>query len=201
MTDDGAQSPLRLSVSLQDRVIAEGVHRFNLPTNAFENAEGSAEVDVEATLSDGSALPDYISFDGESGEFTIDADAAREAGVDAVEVRVTGRDNSGNVASGTFNLVVAVEEADQEGDENDGEDESVEAFGQELEGAGQSDGESESGEENPAGDEDSTQEVGAVSGEGTIQEQLRLVSRANLLAERDQLLSDLLELFGLDEVA
>ena len=78
---------------------------FSIPANAFDNG-GSAPINVEVTLANGSALPDFIVFNPDDMSFTVDGLAAQEAGVEEVIIRVTGTDGNGSSASGTFIIVI-----------------------------------------------------------------------------------------------
>ncbi|WP_224981934.1 Ig-like domain-containing protein [Geomonas agri] len=81
------------------------VTTFNLPTGVFRHSEPGADVKVEATLSDGQALPDWLSFDPATGRFTANHPPENSEG--AIEVKVIATDSKGNAASAVFKLTVA----------------------------------------------------------------------------------------------
>ena len=99
-------SPLELTVALQDRVLDEGVQTFALPRNAFRHSNPSTLIKVEAKQADGSPLPDYVVFDEHDHTFKVDTDAARAQGVEAIDIKVTGRDAEGNQAGTSFRVTL-----------------------------------------------------------------------------------------------
>ena len=104
-----------MQIVLEDQLLDDqGIETFTLPANTFQHSDPSAAITVEATLSDGSALPSYILFDAESGEFQVDVEEALNLGIDKVVVRVTGRDSDGNEATATFTITI---KNDDNGDE------------------------------------------------------------------------------------
>ncbi|GAA4649511.1 hypothetical protein GCM10023116_17850 [Kistimonas scapharcae] len=100
--EDPRLNPLRLSALLPDQLVTEHLYRFAIPSGAFEHTDRSQQVRLEASLADGSGLPDYIQFDSENGVFVVNADAARALGVDHLDILVRGRDQTGNEAATTF---------------------------------------------------------------------------------------------------
>ncbi|WP_337997991.1 cadherin-like domain-containing protein [Oleispirillum naphthae] len=101
---DALKNPIQLALELQDRVLPEGLQSFAIPPNAFVHSDPVAMIHVEATQADGSQLPSFITFDKESRRFVVDTDYARNHGIPAVEIRVTGRDSAGNRAAATFHV-------------------------------------------------------------------------------------------------
>jgi VCBS repeat-containing protein len=101
-----AIDPLELTVALQDRVLGEGVQTFSLPRNAFRHTNPSALINVEAKQTDGSPLPDFVVFDQRDHTFRVDTDAARAQGIEAVDIRITGRDTDGNHAGASFRVIL-----------------------------------------------------------------------------------------------
>ncbi len=99
-------NPLELTVALQDRVLDEGVQTFALPRNAFRHSNPSTLIKVEAKQTDGSPLPDYVVFDKRDHTFKVDTDAARAQGVEAIDIKVTGRDAEGNQAGTSFRVIL-----------------------------------------------------------------------------------------------
>ncbi len=100
--EDPRLNPVRLSALLPDQLVTEHLYRFAIPSGAFEHSERSQQVRLEASLADGSGLPDYIQFDAENGIFVVNADAARALRVDHLDILVRGRDQTGNEAATTF---------------------------------------------------------------------------------------------------
>ncbi|MBT3144904.1 VCBS domain-containing protein [Neptunomonas phycophila] len=101
--------PVQLSVALRDIVVNESLYKFSLPPGAFESTNNE-DISIEATLPDGSPLPDYINFDEESGTFIISRDIALAQGIEKIEVKVTGEDESGNEASTSFIIYLVNED-------------------------------------------------------------------------------------------
>ena len=100
--EDPRLNPVRLSALLPDQLVTEHLYRFAIPSGAFEHSDRSQQVRLEASLADGSGLPDYILFDAENGIFVVNADAARAQEVDHLDILVRGRDQTGNEAATTF---------------------------------------------------------------------------------------------------
>ena len=100
---------MQLSVALRDIVVNESLYKFSLPPGAFESTNNE-DISIEATLPDGSPLPDYINFDEESGTFIISRDIALAQGIEKIEVKVTGEDESGNEASTSFIIYLVNED-------------------------------------------------------------------------------------------
>lgn len=98
-------NPLQLSIAIQDQVLSgTGAASFALPANAFQHSDPSAQVSIEATLPDGSPLPPWINFDNQNQTFTVDLARATETGLQSIDIKVTGRDQQGNQASGLFRV-------------------------------------------------------------------------------------------------
>lgn len=100
--EDPRLNPIRLSALLADQLVTEHLYRFAIPSGAFEHSDRSQQVRLEASLVDGSGLPDYIQFDSESGVFVVNSDSARALGVDHLDILVRGRDQAGNEAAMAF---------------------------------------------------------------------------------------------------
>jgi VCBS repeat-containing protein len=97
---------LNLTLTLQDQLVTtRGQNLFSLPANAFDNG-GSSPIAIEVLQSDGSALPDFIVFNSDDLSFSIDGEAAGEAGMEEIIIRVTGSDSNGSSATGTFIIVI-----------------------------------------------------------------------------------------------
>jgi VCBS repeat-containing protein len=182
-------TPVELTVTLQDRVLAEGLQSFAIPSTAFRHTDPAEQLSVEATLSDGSPLPGYMTFDSDSGVFSVETDIPRNAGVEGVTVRVIGRDSAGNEAGTTF--YVSFVETDQSS-----AFEEVEAVNQDGEATPQPEEAQPDGtgaEADEAGGED---DQAALDVRPPTQQQLEAVGRQAALTARDQLLADLLTVFG-----
>jgi VCBS repeat-containing protein len=98
---DGA-SGQRLFVyhGIPDMQIGSGTP-LSVPRDAFAHTDPRAIVILEARLADGSPLPSWISFEGESGVFI--ATPPRDTGA-SIDLEVTARDNEGRAAHTVFAL-------------------------------------------------------------------------------------------------
>ncbi|MFK7863627.1 MAG: hypothetical protein AB8B95_05290, partial [Pseudohongiellaceae bacterium] len=104
---------LTLTLTLDNQLVTtRGQNLFSLPANAFDNG-GVSPITVEVVLADGSALPEFVIFDASELSFQVDGEAAGEAGVTELIIQVTGSDNSGASATGTFTIII-VESAESE---------------------------------------------------------------------------------------
>jgi hypothetical protein len=107
-----ADDLVRLTVSLDDqRVLAEGESTIALPANTFEHTDPEQTVSVEATLEDGSPLPEYVVFDPDTMTFEVNGAEAMAAGEEQIVVLLVGKDTAGNSASGVF--VINVDDVDE----------------------------------------------------------------------------------------
>jgi Ca2+-binding RTX toxin-like protein len=75
---------------------------FTIPANTF-NADTTISLNYTATLSDGSDLPSWLTFDTATRTFS---GTPLNENVGAIAVQVTASDTNGNLASNTFNLTV-----------------------------------------------------------------------------------------------
>ncbi len=92
---------------LQDQVLAGGRTTYQV-SDAFLHSDPAEVLNITARLEDGSELPDYIQYDSNSQEFTLDSEAAAAAGVEGeVVVVVTAEDSQGNAATSRFSVVDA----------------------------------------------------------------------------------------------
>jgi hypothetical protein len=82
-------------------VLVDETATFNLPSGMFKHSDSNAKVKVEATLADGRSLPDWIKFDPASGRFTV---TPPEGSGGAMDIKVTARDEKGNVVATQFLL-------------------------------------------------------------------------------------------------
>ena len=72
---------------------------FNLPLGMFRHSDSNANVKVEAVLSDGRPLPDWMTFDPASGRFTAKPPADSGGTLD---IKITARDQNGNLVETQF---------------------------------------------------------------------------------------------------
>ncbi|MEM0955668.1 MAG: Ig-like domain-containing protein, partial [Pseudomonadota bacterium] len=103
---------VRLQINPEDRPVqAEGITQLTLPSGTFTHDDPFADISVIALMSDGSSLPDYISFDPNTQSFSVDGEAASDAGVSQVEVQLIATDDQGQTATGTFRIDILDEPA------------------------------------------------------------------------------------------
>ena len=97
------QDPV-LANPLADRMGVEGqAVSFTVPTNTFSDPDGDA-LSLSATLSSGSALPSWLTFDATSGAFT---GTPTNAAAGLFNIRVTASDGRGGMASDDLTLDIA----------------------------------------------------------------------------------------------
>ncbi|MGY0219325.1 Ig-like domain-containing protein, partial [Endozoicomonadaceae bacterium StTr2] len=181
-------NPVRLTVQLKDRVLTEDITVFSLPVDAFEHSEPFHPIRMEATLPDGSPLPDYIYFNASEGTFSVDVADALHQGVESVDIRIAGKDLQGNEAASTFNLTFAETVQDQ-GDlqlAESPEDQSEPETDATPAGVTTSQAETEA-------ESTETDQRSAMNGNESFAEQLAKVSGNNFAKQRDDLLSALLD--------
>ncbi len=82
--------------------LEDAAFSFTIPGNAFEDLDGDTVSITKATLADGAALPDWLSFDG-----TTFSGMPENDDVGAINVKVTATDAYGAEGSGTFTISVA----------------------------------------------------------------------------------------------
>ena len=117
-----ADDPVRLGISLDEqRIPAQGSSTIVLPSNTFVHTDPVALIRVEASLVDGSDLPEYIIFDPDTLSFEVDGEAAAAAGADEITILLTGRDAAGNSAFGVFVINLRDLEEDTEDETGVGE--------------------------------------------------------------------------------
>jgi subtilisin-like proprotein convertase family protein len=92
-----------IAAPIADQSAAEDeAFSFALPSGTFTDADGDA-LTLTAALSDGSALPDWLRFDAQSGTFSGTPGAGD---VGDLDIRVTAMDPSGAKASDIFRISV-----------------------------------------------------------------------------------------------
>ncbi|WP_413700510.1 putative Ig domain-containing protein [Psychromonas sp. KJ10-10] len=83
----------------------DSVFSFTFASNTFTDVDSGAVLTYSAQLSDGSALPSWLSFDADTRTFS---GTPLNADVGSLSIEVTADDGlSGTVATDTFNLVIA----------------------------------------------------------------------------------------------
>jgi hypothetical protein len=93
--------------SSQEMLVDE-VGSFNLPTGTFRHSSGNAKISLEASLADGSPLPEWLTFDPDSGRFTGKPPKGTGG---AMDIKILARDDRGNVAFAQFLLHITEQES------------------------------------------------------------------------------------------
>ncbi|HEY0845250.1 MAG TPA: Ig-like domain-containing protein [Noviherbaspirillum sp.] len=89
---------------IRDTAIQGGVSiDYFVPREAFGHTNVNAVVQLDATLLDGSPLPEWLDFDPVSGRFSGRPPAGENVSLD---IKVVARDNDGREASSTFKIKV-----------------------------------------------------------------------------------------------
>ncbi len=105
-SDDSASSSIEVDSGINDVFIPKGeTASIVIPEDAFLVQGNSDEVTFEATLSDGTALPEWIEFDPGTGNFTINA-SGQNINTDTIDISVTALDKQGNSATTIFRIVI-----------------------------------------------------------------------------------------------
>ncbi len=119
------EGPIKLVAALEDQTVKNGILRYSI-LESFRHTDPGAVLKLSAFLTSGEALPDFVEFDAENGEFIIDADKAKELGIDEIAVRVDAEDDKGNQVTATFVIHFSETEAKsqdaQESEENEVDD-------------------------------------------------------------------------------
>ena len=101
-TDNNSEYGLYLiKTPSSQEVLVEEIASFNLPTGTFHHSSSSARVTLEASLADGRPLPEWLSFDPDSGRFSGKPPKGTGGTMD---IKVMARDDRGNVAFTQFLL-------------------------------------------------------------------------------------------------
>ncbi|MDY7575083.1 Ig-like domain-containing protein [Actimicrobium sp. CCI2.3] len=94
-------SGLRVLNGMPDQSTIDNRIAFSIPVDAFVNSSANVTVQLRADLTSGTALPTWLRFDPQTGQFngTPPADARGE-----LVIKITARDANGNEAVTTFRL-------------------------------------------------------------------------------------------------
>ncbi len=111
----GGPTPVNLAPTVADGIIdieatEDSALEFSVPSEAFSDADGDL-LTFTATLADGRALPDWLSFDG-----TTFSGTPGSADVGSLNLRVTASDTSGATVSTDFTIDIAATVQDPEPD-------------------------------------------------------------------------------------
>jgi len=87
---------------MTDTTFSTGTIQFQIPADAFADSDSAATVRLQASQADGQPLPNWLSFDAETGTFTGELPPGLE---EAIQVRVVARDSLGREATTTFRFV------------------------------------------------------------------------------------------------
>jgi hypothetical protein len=142
-------------------------------------------------------LPDYVAFDSDSLNFRVNRALALSLGVERVDVKVIGRDESGNEASTTFVIYLTPEQEEEESLEyyrnlaNDGEEQPPAEGHQEDEAEPSTE---ITGTPAPDNGEDQASVPGAVP----LSEMLKVAGRDGFSHDHADVLADLMALLSDD---
>jgi uncharacterized repeat protein (TIGR01451 family) len=106
-------SPIQLTGELQSLHISEGIVEFVIPQNAFTHTDPTERLSYSITLVDGSPLPDFAEFDPETKKFRFNAEAAQQAKIDHLEIKVVVSDSKNNTLVVVFEVQFGEDEADK----------------------------------------------------------------------------------------
>ncbi|WP_405279402.1 VCBS domain-containing protein [Cobetia sp. Ld8] len=196
LVDIPSIQPVQLTIILRDIVANEAVYEFALPAGAFESTNNE-EIKVEATRTDGSPLPDYVAFDSDSLNFRVNRAMALSLGVERVDVKVIGRDESGNEASTTFVIYLTPEQEEEDSSEylrnlaNDGKT-SAPVDGQ------QNDSEAKDSDLSSAPGTREGVNQASVPGAVPLSEMLKVAGRDGFSHDQADVLADLMALLSVD---
>jgi len=106
----GRDFELRIDKAIPDQVFAADTETFTyqVPLDAFVHTDKDARVTLTALMDDGSALPGWLSFDGETGKFT----GVPEGFVGELLIKVIARDEQGRQAETVIRIRVGNPAAD-----------------------------------------------------------------------------------------
>ncbi|MEZ5931521.1 MAG: putative Ig domain-containing protein [Alphaproteobacteria bacterium] len=105
LTVTGANDGPTVSAALADQAASEdAAFSFQIPADAFSDLDGSDVLTYSATLADGSALPDWLSFDAKTGTFS---GTPGNDDVGALDIRVTATDDHGSSVTDSFSVTTS----------------------------------------------------------------------------------------------
>ncbi len=94
-----------LATALADQAAAQGAtFSYTVPSSAFTDPDSGDTLTYSATLSDGNALPSWLSFNAATRAFS-----GTPTGTGTVSVKVTAKDSGNLTASDVFDVVVSVQ--------------------------------------------------------------------------------------------
>ena len=99
----GNQQPVVSNPIPNQTATAGAVFSYTFPTNTFSDPDAGTTLTYSATLSNGSALPAWLSFSAGTRTFSGTPAAAN---VGPIDVRVTASDGAGGSISDVFTLTV-----------------------------------------------------------------------------------------------
>ncbi len=109
-------NPISITAELNDQFVTQGIVRYSVGDGKFQHSDPSESLIYQASLIDGSSLPSYVEFNSENAVFLINADLARQSGVDSILIKVMASDSKGNESNASFQINfsenVSVEEDD-----------------------------------------------------------------------------------------
>ncbi len=103
------ENPVRLTGSIENQQASSGFLNFEV-REAFIHSDPSEPLTLQARMANGDELPDFVSFESETGEFTVDVSKARAAGIESIEITVTATDRQGNSVESTFVVEITDDE-------------------------------------------------------------------------------------------
>ncbi|MDQ7744962.1 tandem-95 repeat protein [Hydrogenophaga pseudoflava] len=100
--DPNATGGLNLNREITDQFVQAGAAtRISLPFHTFVHSDAQATVTLSARLADGTALPEWIAFNAQTGSFSV----TPPPGVaEQIEIQVDARDDRGNAVTTKFKL-------------------------------------------------------------------------------------------------
>ena len=103
------ENPVRLTGSIENQQASSGFLNFEV-REAFIHTDPNEPLTLKARMANGDELPDFVSFESETGEFTVDVSKARAAGIESIEITVTATDRQGNSVESTFVVEITDDE-------------------------------------------------------------------------------------------
>ncbi len=103
------ENPVRLTGSIENQQASSGFLNFEV-REAFIHTDPNEPLTLKARMANGDELPDFVAFESETGEFTVDVSKARAAGIESIEITVTATDRQGNSVESTFVVEITDDE-------------------------------------------------------------------------------------------